>query len=137
MGITKLTDYKRGKARAEALKAIRRQNVKAASKLFKEPTENFFRTSHRTIEHKAFKALPMAAKVLFYTLCKHRNRYQRSKLYFSRTLTQLAIDMGASVGTVKRARLLLIEARFIVCVSSKGNRTKWQILDVKSGKEML
>jgi|TARA_Y100000034_G_C6752027_1_gene334380 hypothetical protein len=137
MTITKISDYKSAKIRHEAIKAIRRQNVKAANKLLREPSENFFRTSHLTLEHKAFKALPMAAKLLFHTLCKHRNRYQRSKLYFTRSLSRLSDDMGVSVSTVKRARSLLIEARFIVCVSGKGDRTKWQILDVKSGKNLL
>jgi len=102
-----------------------------------EPTSNFFRVSHLTTSNKHFSRLSVYAQLLFYRLCAFRNRYQRSKSYFTRSFRQLKKDTGFSINTLRKAQKELIEARFLVCVSRPGGRTRYQIVDMRQGKSLL
>ena len=96
-----------------------------------EPHANFFRVSHLTVRHPAYQSLSPRAQSLYIMLCAHRNRYQRGKAYFTRSLRQLAADLRWSVNTVRKNQKELINQRFIVCVSRPGGRSRYQILDVR------
>ena len=130
-GITDLLEFKR--LRKEEQKAKRNALLDDLG----EPISNFFRVSHLTIKHQIFKDLSAYGQALYFILCSHRNRYQRGKAYFTRSLRQLSKDTGWAVNTVRKAQKELIAQRFIICVSKPGGRTRYQILDVRSGKSLL
>ena len=130
-GITDLLEFKKLKHLEQQAK--QQKAIKEAG----EPTSNFFRVSHLTIKHQIFKDLSAYGQALYFILCSHRNRYQRGKAYFTRSLRQLSKDTGWAVNTVRKAQKELIAQRFIICVSKPGGRTRYQILDVRSGKSLL
>ena len=122
------------KTRQALVKEVHRKQL---VKELGEPTSNFFRVSHLTLEHPSFKAMSPQAKVLFFILCSHRNRYQGHKTYFTRSFRQLSRDTNMSVNTVRRAQAELITNRFLLCVHMRGGRTRYQIMDVRSPKNLL
>jgi len=94
-----------------------------------EPTKNFFRISHKIIEQDRFWELSNGAKVLYLYLCKHRNRYQRSRDYFIRSYRQLINDTGLSHRTIVLASKELEAARLVWTITGKSKRTKWHVFD--------
>ena len=96
-----------------------------------EPTKNYFRVSHEIVETEQFRSLNNATKVLYYTLCKLRNRYTKgSRLHFIRTEKQLVQDSGLGSKTIGRAKKDLIQHGLIVCSNPvRGKRTKWFVTD--------
>lgn len=127
MTVTDLDAYRKAKTQEAKRDAGKRRMLQSLS----EPTSNFYRISHLTTQHRAFKDMSIYARLLWYTLCSHRNRYQRGKAYFTRSYRQLSQDTGFSVNRVRTARQELIDNRFIVSAARPGGRTRWQILDVK------
>ena len=73
-----------------------------------EPTENFFKISHRTIKGDKFKKLNPGAKILYLYLCSHRNTYGDENGIFFRSDRHLAEDTGMAIATVGRAKKELI-----------------------------
>ena len=97
-----------------------------------EPKSNFFRVSHRMISLPDFKALQPFVKVVYFSLCASRNRYQRQKAYFTRSLNLLMKDTGLSKPTVIKAINILTEARFIITAKRRsGRRTRFQIVELE------
>ena len=111
-------------------KASKTRKKRKITPTHREPVTDFYRVSHLTIEHDAFRALSPNAKLLYFYLCKHRNRYQRNKSYFMRSDNQLVNDTNLSRNTIRRSKNELIHNRFILAVAGKGKRTKYQILDI-------
>jgi len=122
------------KSRQVLVKEVHRKQL---VKELGEPTSNFFRVSHLTVSNKDFRHLSIYAQLLFYRLCACRNRYQRSKSYFTRSFRQLKQDTGFSINTIRKAQKELINQRFLICVSRPGGRTRYQIVDMRSGKQLL
>jgi|GEM_PF-2232652 len=102
-----------------------------ASQVAPEPTRNYFRVSHATIDHPDFVKLSTNAKTLYFYLCACRNRFQKQKAYFSVSQRLLSRLSGMSKTTIIRARDELTRARFILWVSKGKNRTRYQIVDLK------
>ena len=125
LAVTSLDTYRRAKQAAD--KAHKQDIISQLG----EPTSNFYRISHLTTSHPAYIALSPSAKLLLLTLCKHRNRYQRRKAYFTRSLRQLSSDTGLAVNTLRKCRIELSDARFITTANRKSGRIRWQIIDVK------
>jgi len=93
-------------------------------------SNGYFTVSHWVLEHPNWLQLTLSAKVLYFTLCKHRNRYGRRKPYFIRTEDQLIKDTGLSRRSVKRAKAELKDKGFIICSLPKpGKKTKWEIFE--------
>ena len=81
-----------------------------------EPKKNFFRVSHQTTESGWFIKLNPSAKVLYFYLCKFRNRFtdeRKGRLEFARSDRQLSKDTGLSIPSIYRSRNELIKAGFI------------------------
>jgi len=116
---------------------IRETHRKQLVKELGEPTSDFFRVSHITVSSELFNGLSLYAQLLFYKLCAFRNRYQRSKAYFTRSFRQLNRDTGFAINTIKKAQKELIKLGFLVCVSRPGGRTRYQIIDRRKGKNLL
>lgn len=133
-GVTMIIDLtKRIQARRAAIRAQQKANVARLG----EPDSNFFRVSHLTVTSERFQDLPEKSKVLFYTLCRHRNRYQRSKAYFTRSFRQLSKDTGWAINTVRAHQIILQRAGFLLCVARPGGRTRYQIIDIRDNKTLL
>ena len=94
-----------------------------------EPTGNFFRVSHKIVELKEFKALRPTSKVLYFTLCHLRNRFQKRKDYFTRSLRRLMMDSGLSRRAIDTGQLELVKAGFIWMVKHHGKRTQYHIFE--------
>ena len=129
--ITDLSEFK--KLRHLEQQANQQKAIKEAG----EPTSNFFRVSHLSTGHKSFNKLSIFAKLLFYTLCKSRNRYQRGKMYFTRSDRQLEKEIGISRPTITKAKKELKEALLIVYAVRPGGRTRYSILDVGKAQERV
>ena len=122
------------KSRQALVKEVHRKQL---IKELGEPTSDFFRVSHLTISSELFAGLSLYAQLLFYKLCAFRNRYQRSKAYFTRSFRQLNRDTGFAINTIKKAQKELIRQGFLVCVARPGGRTRYQIIDRRKAKNLL
>ena len=123
--------------RVRASRAAYKAKKQVLIKELGEPTSNFFRVSHLTISNKRFQAMSLKAQVLFFILCAHRNRFQRNKTYFTRSIRQLAVDLNMSKNTVKLARNELKEAGYVIYVNRPSGRTRWQLVDERAGKSLI
>lgn len=96
-----------------------------------EPFENFFRVSHNTTESQVFKRLPATAKVLYFALCKLRNRLAKDDGEFFRSDSILERDTGLSDHTVRKAKRSLGEASIIRFTKPKqqNRATRYMILE--------
>jgi DNA-binding GntR family transcriptional regulator len=101
-----------------------------------EPKSNFFRVSHMITESKEFKGLNQISQILYFTLCRLRNRLDRGLGTFFRSDRQLENDSGLSRPTVTKAKQDLKQKGFIDFVSKKGRRCRyhiWEKDDVLTG----
>ena len=78
-----------------------------------EPNGNYFRISHRVVEHEKFKKLKPGAKVLYMILCHLRNRHGDEDGVFFRTDRKLAVDSGLNSDTISKSKQELIRAGFL------------------------
>lgn len=78
-----------------------------------EPFDNFFRVSHGPLESEQFKQLPVTAQLLYFYLCKLRNRLAKRDGEFFRSDTVLEKDTGLSNFTIRKAKRLLGNAGMI------------------------
>ena len=95
-----------------------------------EPKESYFRVSHRITEIEAFKNLKPADQVLYFTLCRLRNRLGRNGNggTFVRSDRYLSQDSGLSRSAVGRAKRSLKEKGFIdYSTYKRGNRCRFHI----------
>jgi len=114
------------KTRQALVKEVHRKQL---VKELGEPTSNFFRTSHLTLEDPHFIKLSPPAKTLYLYLCKARNRFQRQHAYFTRSDRQLVKDSGLSRSAIGKAKQELQAYKFVVCKSKPGGRTKYLIME--------
>jgi len=103
-----------------------------------EPRSNFYRVSHRMTSLPDFKAFQPFVKVLYFSLCASRNRYQRQKAYFTRSLSCLVKDTGLSRPTIIKAINILVDSRFVITAKRKsGRRTRFQIVELEARAKFL
>lgn len=135
--ITNLSNYRKAQANTQA-KAVYKTNRElqrqALIDTMGEPKESFYRVSHRTTASKRFIQMPARAKILFFALCSIRNRYQRQKAYFTRSIRQLMNDTGLSTNTVQKALQDLRDNGFLISNHRKSGRSRYQIVDVRKLK---
>lgn len=74
---------------------------------------NEFGVPHEVLESRKFRDLQPRAKVLYMTLCKHRNRYGNTDGWFYRRLQDLADDTGLTYRSTLRAKRELLTTGFI------------------------
>lgn len=85
----------------------------------------YWTTSHRKTETERFKRLGSRARHLYLWLLKWENKAGRnSNGWFSRSLKDIAGDMGVSINTVRRAKDELIASGYIEEDNGKKERRK-------------
>lgn len=92
-----------------------------------EPTTNYFRVDHHVPESVQFRELPLSAKVLYFTLCKLRNRYGQKDGSFRRSDRQLSEDSALNKNTIKPARQQLKAIGLIKTWQTKNNKTRYKL----------
>ena len=93
-------------------------------------TGNYFQVQHKVIESNVFKGLSWKAKLLYFILCKLKNRFQRRKNYFSKSDRALMRETGMSHSSVKRAKVELMESCLVTIVTRPGGRTRYCIHEI-------
>ncbi|MEW6095781.1 MAG: hypothetical protein AB1567_04545 [bacterium] len=86
-----------------------------------EPENNFFRVSHKVFDDEKFKQLNNSAKVLYFTLCKLRNRFADENGVFFRSDRTLVKDSGLGLSSIWRARHELLQNNFIKWKQGKSH----------------
>lgn len=86
-----------------------------------EPEDNFFRASHKIVETKEFLGLSLSAKILYFFLCKLRNRYADEEGIFYRSERMLLKDSNLSLASIRRARKELLQKGFIKWKKGKSH----------------
>ena len=95
-----------------------------------EPEENFFRVSHLIVESEKFKILKPSSKILYYGLCKLRNRFADKNGIFWRADRVLTKDVGLGRNSIWRARHELIKTGLIKWKKGGSHRAcRYQIND--------
>ena len=87
-----------------------------------EPDGNYFRVSHTVFESDNFKQLNAGTKVLYFGLCKLRNRFGNKTGIFFRSDKELGNDTGLNPTTVWRARHELLAAKLIRWKQGKSHQ---------------
>jgi len=102
-----------------------------------EPLNGYFVVSHWVLEDPDWNKLTPSAKILYFMLCKHRNRYSGKRRYFTRTTTQLSKDLNMSRATITRAKQELLDAKFIITTSAPYKSTKWELVEQEHLKSLF
>lgn len=96
-----------------------------------EPTNNFFRISHKIVDSQQFKKLKPSSQILYLHFCRLRNRFAggNSGVFF-RSDKQLVEDTGLSHFSVFTARHELLKKGFLRWKQGRAHRAcRYQVVD--------